>query len=181
MDPTAQLDAILPLLNDLVRRLRPEQLSTPTPCDEFDVRQVLEHMVGGATTFAAAFRGEAPSGDGLPADVVSAFPAAMAELRSAVGLPGALDGTIASPFGDMPGEVFARLVVLDGLVHGWDIATATDQRYDPPAEVVTAVDTFARGALGGDRSNLPFAEPVEPPAGASPLTRLVAYTGRKVG
>ena len=45
----------------------------------------------------------------------------------AIRSPGALDRTVAAPFGDTPGEAFARFVVLDGLVHGWDLATATGQ------------------------------------------------------
>src|SRR5436190_8205134 len=57
MEPVAQLDAILPLLNTLVAGLDGADLRAPTPCDEFDVRHVLEHMIGGATMFAAGFRG----------------------------------------------------------------------------------------------------------------------------
>ena len=46
-------------------------------------------------------------------------------LLDAVQSPGALDRTIQTPGGEMPGAVFARLVALDGLVHGWDLATST--------------------------------------------------------
>jgi hypothetical protein len=70
---------------------------------------------------------------------------------------------------------------MDGLVHGWDIATATDQSYDPAEELVAAVDAFTRQALGDDmRDGDTFAAAVEPPAGASKLVGLVAFTGRHV-
>jgi uncharacterized protein (TIGR03086 family) len=181
MDPRNQLDEILPLLNELVAPLDATQLDAPTSCANFAVRNVLEHMIGGATMFSAAFRGAAPSAPGEMADLVAAFPVAMAELRSAVHSPGALDRTINAPFGEVPGETFARFVAMDGLVHGWDIATATGQPYDPPADVVSEVDAFARQAISPElRDGDTFAAAVEPPADASPLVQLVAFTGRHV-
>ena len=181
MDPITQLDHVLPMRDALVAGLDADDLSKPTPCATFDVRGVLTHMVGGATMFASAFRGEAPAGGDLPQDVVAAFPGAMGELRAAAGSAGALERTIAAPFGEVPGEVFARFVALDGLVHGWDIATATGRPYDPPADLVAAVDGFARQAIGEEmRDGDTFAAATEPPAGATPIERLVAFTGRTV-
>jgi uncharacterized protein (TIGR03086 family) len=168
-------------VNDLVASLDQTQLDAPTSCAKFTVRNVLEHMVGGATMFAAAFRGETPSAPAQTTDLVAAFPKAMANLQDAIGSPGALDRTVAAPFGEVPGETFARFVAMDGLVHGWDIATATGQAYDPPAEVVAEVDAFARQAISeGMRDGDTFAAAVEAPAGASPLVQLVAFTGRRV-
>ncbi len=182
MDPRDQLDAILPLLKDLVAPLDSAQLDATTPCATFTVRGVLEHMIGGATMFSAAFRGTAPSEQADNSDLVAAFPKAMTELQQAVHSPGALDRTIAAPFGDIPGDAFARFVALDGLVHGWDIATALGQLYSPPASVVAAVDAFARQAISSEmRDAGMFAAEVEPAVGASPLVQLVAFTGRDVG
>lgn len=181
MDPRRQLDEILPLLDELVAPLDDAQLEAPTSCANFAVRDILEHMIGGATAFAAAFRGEEPATPAEPADLVAAFPAAMAELRAAMHAPGALERTIAAPFGDLPGDTFARFVVMDGLVHGWDIATATGQPYDPPAGVVAEVHAFTHQAISEEmRDGDTFAAAVEPPAGASPLVQLVAFTGRRV-
>jgi uncharacterized protein (TIGR03086 family) len=181
MDPVAQLDQILPLLDDLVRPLDEAQLGAPTPCAAFDVRQILAHMVGGATAFAAAFRGDEPPAAPLPDDLVAAFPVAMAGLREAAGSPGALERTISAPFGEVPGETFARFVALDGLVHGWDIATAIGRTYAPPPEVVADVDAFAHQALGAElRDGDTFAAATEPPADATAVERLVAFTGRTV-
>ena len=181
MDPRNQLDEILPLLNELVAPLDDAQLDAPTSCAKFAVRDILEHMIGGATMFAAAFRGEAPADPAGTTDLVAAFPTAMAELLSAVHSPGALDRTISAPFGEVPGDVFARFVAMDGLVHGWDIATATGQPYDPPANIVAEVDSFTRQAISEDmRDGDTFAAAVEPPADASPLVQLVAFSGRQV-
>ena len=181
MDPITQFDEIVPMLNALVAPLDGTQLDAPTSCTKFAVRNVLEHMIGGATAFGAAFRGEVPGDAADPTDLVAAFPIAIAGLQEAMHSPGALDRTIAAPFGEVPGEVFARFVVMDGLVHGWDIATATGQPYDPPAPLVAAVDAFARQAISESmRDGDTFAAPVDPPNNASPLVQLVAFTGRQV-
>jgi uncharacterized protein (TIGR03086 family) len=76
--------------------------------------------------------------------------------------------------------VFARFVVLDGLVHGWDLAAATGQPYDPPAALVADVTAFAQGTLDGLRDGETFGPATEPPADATPIERLAAYTGRTV-
>lgn len=178
MDALTQFGHVGPLLAGVVGGITPDQLDLPTPCTEFSVRGVLEHMIGGATVFAAAYRGETAAEPDL-SDVLAGFGPALENLGGAVSGPGALDRTIASPFGDVDGEFFARYIVLDGLVHGWDLATATDQDYDPPDELVAAVDAFARRMLDPLRDGQTFADAVEPAADASPIERLAAYTGRR--
>lgn len=178
MDPMTQLGQLAPLLAGVVGGIRPDQLDQPTPCADFTVRGVLEHMIGGATAFAAAYRGEAPVEPDL-SDPLGSFGPTLEDLAAAMSAPGALDQTVAAPFGEVPGETFARFVVLDGLVHGWDMATATGQAYEPPAELVAAVDAFARQALDPLRDGQTFGDAVEPPADATPIEQLTAYTGRR--
>lgn len=159
-DPRDQLREILPRVRSLVAALDPRQLDLSSPCDELDVRGVLEHMIAGARQLSGA-----TNADERPADPIAEFPIAMAALEASMAT--ADEGT-------------ARFVALDGLVHGWDLATATGQSYDPPAEVVEAVDAFARTALAADRRDLAAFHPaVEPPDDATPLVRLVAFTGRQ--
>lgn len=179
LEPLDQLDQLGPVLATVVGGIAPAQLDDPTPCASFDVRGVLDHMVTGATAFAAAFRGTEPTGP-PPGDVLDAFVPALTDLAAAMHEPGALDRTVAAPFGDVPGETFARFVVLDGLVHGWDLATATGQPYDPPRALVDAVTAFAAGALDPLRDGETFAAATEPPTDATPMERLVACTGRQI-
>ena len=178
MDVPSQLEELGPLLSDVVGRITPDHLENPTPCAGFDVRGVLEHMVGGATAFAAAFRGTEPGSPDTD-DVLTAFGPTLTELAQSITAPGALDRTIQAPFGAVPGETFARFVVLDGLVHGWDLATATGQAYDPSDALVADVEAFAADALAPLRDGDTFAEAVEPPASSTPIERLVAFTGRR--
>ena len=177
MDPVAQFEQLGPVLFGVIGGLRPEHLDDPTPCADFTVRGVLEHMIGGGTMFTAAYRGEVPAEPDL-SDPIAGVQEMLQRLGEAVSAPGALDRTIQAPFGEVDGETFARFVVLDGLVHGWDMATATGQPYEPSDELVAAVDGFARQALDPLRDGQTFGPAVEPAAGARPIDRLAAYTGR---
>lgn len=184
MDGAQQLDEIIPLLEAIVHGIGPDQLDAPTPCAAFTVSSVLEHMIGGATAFAPAFRGERagePGPAGTDASPQTRFTLAMADLVDAVHAPGAQERTIAAPFGDVPGAVFARFVAFDGLVHGWDLATATGQPYAPRDELVADVEGFVREVLTPNlRDGDTFAAATTPPPDATQMERLVAFSGRRV-
>lgn len=181
VQPLDQIDQLGPLLAGVVSGITPDQLDNATPCDGFSTRGVLEHMIGGAVAFAAAFRGgPAPADATPPADVLGAFGPALGDLVAAMNEPGALDRTVPAPFGAVPGDTFARFVALDGLVHGWDLAVASQQSYDPPPELVAAVLAFAQRAIDPLRDGDTFAAATDAPAGATPIERLAAFTGRRV-
>jgi uncharacterized protein (TIGR03086 family) len=182
MDGVQQLDQIAPMLGEIVGHLSDADLGRPTPCAKFDVAGVLEHMIAGASAFAPGFRGDGsapnPPTDG---DVFARWNEALGALMEAVHTEGAPDNKISSPFGEVTGAYFARYVALDGITHAWDLATATGQTVTPPDELVAEIDAFARDLLQPDmRDGDTFAAATEPPADATPLERLVAFTGRTV-
>ena len=178
MDVLDQLDLLGPLLASVVAGIGVDQLDNPTPCAKFAVRDVLEHMIGGASTFTGAFRGIEPDQPDMT-DVLAGFGPTLNGLAEAMHSPGALDRSIQAPSGEVRGATFARFVVLDGLVHGWDLATATGQSYEPPAALVAEVEAFAHEAVEPLRDGDTFAAAVEPPPLATPIQRLVAFTGRR--
>lgn len=178
MDPLAQMAELVPLLVGLAAGIGAADLERPTACEAFDVAGVLGHMVAAATMFGAAYRGE-PAPPGVPPDVLAEFGPAMAQLHAAMAAPGALAASIAGPFGEVDGATFARFVVLDGLVHGWDLATATGQNYEPSSELVAQADAFARGAIEALRGDA-FGPEVAAAPGVSPIERLAAFTGRHI-
>ena len=185
MEPLTQLEHIVGTLDDAVDEIRPEQLDDPTPCSNFTVRDVLDHMIVLGTTFSYQFRGESPPEVTAPPvhDRVptAEFHDAMAGLVAAVASPDAAERTITSPFGDLPGETFARLVAFDGLVHGWDLAKATGVDFDVPDTLVDTVTKFARATLTDEfRDGDTFKAPTPPPPRATPLERLAAFSGRTV-
>jgi uncharacterized protein (TIGR03086 family) len=177
-----QLEQVAPLLGAIVGNISDADLGRPTPCAQFDVAGVLEHMIGGASAFAPSFRGDGsspqPPSEG---SVFDRFGMAMTNLMDAVHSPGAPQRTIASPFGDVTGAYFARYLALDGITHAWDLATATSQALTPPDALVAEIDAFARELLQPEmRDGDTFAAATEPPTNATPLERLVAFTGRTV-
>lgn len=179
MDVLQQLDLTGTALGSVVAGITPDQLDQATPCAEFTVRGVLEHMVGGATAFAAAFRGEEPAAADL-SDPLSDFGPGLGDLVAAVNEPGALDRTIAAPWGEISGVDLAQFLVLDGTVHGYDLATATGQEYAPDDALVEQLIVFAGPALEGMRDGDTFKEATQAPPGATPIQRLAALTGRTV-
>lgn len=190
MEPTEQLAVILPTIIDIVDRIEADQLGDPTPCANFDVQGVLDHMIGLGSTFVPAFLGvtavegaDAGDASSTPRGQVPAaeFREVMTRLLASVHAPGAMDRMIDAPFGTVPGSVFARFVAFDGLIHGWDLAVSTGQAYDLPDDVVADVSGFARQALSADmRDGDTFAAETSAPDGATALVELVAFSGRTV-
>jgi uncharacterized protein (TIGR03086 family) len=185
VEPTAQLDTTVPKLGEIVRGVRPDQLDNPTPCAKFQVRDLLGHFVGGLTSTVSALRAGtpvdvAPRPDLLGDDPGAAFTAVADDFNTAIRRPDAMDQTLKLPFGEIPAPVFLRFLAFDFMVHSWDLATATGQRYAPPDELVAAADAFARQAVTPEmRDGDTFAAEVEPRTGATSLERLVAFAGRR--
>lgn len=182
MDVIEQLEIILPALQERIARVPVENLDEPTPCSAFRIRHLLDHLIGGASAFAPQLRGDdrpgespAPTDETRPAAAIAAIDELLAALKS----PGAFERTVRLPFGAVPGEVLARFLTVDGMVHTWDLARATGTPYDPPAELTVSVLASARELISPElRDGDTFADEVAVPADASPLIQLVAFTGR---
>lgn len=183
MEPTEQLARVVSQLVATVDNIQPAQLAQPTPCAEFTVHDVLDHMMvlGGALTYG--FRGEAAP-DLMPPPVYGRVPAdefreVMTDLLTAAQAPGAAERMVVTPFGEMPGAALTRMVAFDGIVHTWDLATSTGQEVSFADDLVEAIDGFVRGALvPGMRDGDTFKNATEPPADATAIERLVAFSGR---
>ncbi|HVK20543.1 MAG TPA: TIGR03086 family metal-binding protein [Actinokineospora sp.] len=168
------------------RAVRPDQWNGATPCADWDVRALVNHVVGEDLWTAPLMAGATIEevGDKFDGDVVGADPAAAyteatAAAVAAVSAEGALGRTVHLSFGDVPGEEYAWQLFADHLIHGWDLARAigADDRLDP--ELVDAcAGWFARneeiyrsaGAVG-PRPDLP--------ADADQQTVLLAAFGRR--
>src|SRR4029077_445521 len=90
------LDAVQPLVDGV----RAEQWSAPTPCTEWDVRTLVNHVVGGNQMFEATVRGTPlpdRAMDYLGDDPSAAFRSSGDALIDAFSQAGVLDGTYPSP------------------------------------------------------------------------------------
>jgi uncharacterized protein (TIGR03086 family) len=179
LGPLEQFDVIIPAFRRVTSAMDAGALDASTPCDGWAVRDLLEHVNGGARAFAAAFAGRPVDERELGDDPVAVVNDALGAFDTAVRAPGALDQVVESPFGALPGDAFARLAALDLLVHTWDLGQATGQGVDVPAELVESVQSFAHGAITEDlrRPGLFGAEVAAAPT-ADALDALAAFTGR---
>lgn len=185
MDVPALLDETIASTGKVVAGVRPSQLDDPTPCTQWDVRSLLNHVIGVAGAFSHVGEGTPinppdPSvptfeGDGYAA----AYDAATARLLDAWRAPGALDTTIVLPIGEVPGVVAASINCVDVLVHGWDLARATGQDAGLPSHLAEPALEFSRRLVGDElRSAGAFGPEVPVAADAPAGDRLVAFLGR---
>jgi uncharacterized protein (TIGR03086 family) len=183
-DPLDQLRRSFAAVAALIRAIRPDQWSAPTPCEQWDVRRVVEHLVGMNLVFAAMLAGERPPqhGEGLPAgELPQAFNDSAATLLDAFAKPGALDRSYTGPLGSATGSDRLKIRLYDLLAHGWDLAEATGQPVQLPDDAAEDVLGFARGQLSDETRTGRFGPPQTVPDDAPAIEHLVAFLGRRVG
>lgn len=169
---------------DRVRALSPDQLGFPTPCSEWDVRALVNHVVGEDRWTAPLVEGRTIEevGGALDGDLLGDDPRGAAEeaakaAAAAFTEEGALDRTVHLSFGDFPAEGYAWQLVADHLIHAWDLAAATgaDRRLDD--ELVAAVADWFTATEDAYRAGGAIAQ--RPPVtGDTPQDRLLVAFGR---
>jgi uncharacterized protein (TIGR03086 family) len=171
---------------DRVDSIPGEAWSRPTPCLDWDVRALVNHVVGEDLWTVPLLAGKtiAEVGTALDGDLLGAEPrrAAHEATDAAIGAfaaPGVLNRTVHLSFGDAPAEEYAWQLFADHLIHAWDLAAATDgdDRLDP--ELVDACaewfgpmeEMYRKAGAIGTRPDLP--------ADADAQARLLAAFGRE--
>jgi uncharacterized protein (TIGR03086 family) len=173
---------------DIIAAIRPDQLDGPTPCTRWNVRQLVNHVVGVSANFARIGAGgapERPGGDGpdlLGDDPAGAYEAAAAGAAAALAEPGALERLWNLHFGEIPGAMVQTIHTVDLTSHAWDLARATGQtdRLDP--ELSEAVLALSRQLLRPELRNAqgdPFGAEIAVPDDAPINDRLAGYLGRR--
>ena len=112
-----------------VRAIRADQWSAPTPCTEWDVRALVNHLVGELRWMPPLLAGQTIAevgdrldGDLLGSDPMGAWTSSVQEAVAAVGQPGALDRLVHLSYGDTPATDYVAEVAADLTVHAWDLA-----------------------------------------------------------
>lgn len=160
-----------------------DRWTAPTPCDEWDVRWLCAHVVGG-NRFAVLILGGAPADDALSQVVavrhigerpVDDLQAGAAEMRAAFAASGALERTVDHLAGELTGEQFLRLRIYDVLLHTWDLAKALGAAERLDDVLVRRVLAEVHGGLIGA---IPGAADKAATPGLSDQERLLLLTGR---
>ena len=156
-----------------------------TPCEGWDVRALLNHVVAGnlwAAELGAGATiegvGDRLDGDMLGADPVSSYATSAKAAAEIFRRPGALDAPCAVSYGPVPGSVYAGHRFIDVLIHGWDLAAATGQDTTLDAGLMRACREVAEPQLDAFRGAGALGEPLPVPPGASDQARFLAMLGR---
>lgn len=189
MDNVQLLQRAVDETGRLVDHVSTDQLSNATPCSEWTVRDLINHVAGGATMFAISAEegsvsdeelGRLTTGDNLGADYKGAFNTATARAMTAFGQPGVLEKMVKLPFGEMPAGVALNIAIFDVTTHATDLARATGQSIGDTKLLEDALD-MGRQMIGPDMRQPGLFDAEQPaPADASPEDRLLAFAGRHV-
>ncbi|WP_416983253.1 TIGR03086 family metal-binding protein [Streptomyces sp. T028] len=168
----------------VVRGIPDGALAAATPCAEYDVKALVNHVFQVVEQFqrlavkeAADFGGAMPDRVGERPDWREGFVVEADRLVAAWSAPGAEEGTTGAM--DLPARLVGSMALLDLTVHAWDLARATGQAYPAADEAVVEVLLGAVAELAPTARRMGvFGEPVAVPEGASAFERLLAGTGR---
>lgn len=176
IDELVSAEACLAVLQQVLRQVGDADGDRPTPCAEFTVDQLVDHLLDSLVSFGAMAEAELvrPSGADLE-DTVSILAAEVIEAWRRRGL----DGMARSPFGEAPAPVLAGIVSIELLLHAWDLARSVGATITVSDALAEYVAGLAANVVPGARGRA-FAEEVAAPVDADALTRLAAYSGRAV-
>jgi uncharacterized protein (TIGR03086 family) len=180
VDELACAEATLTVLHAVIRPLSRDDMSRPTPCTEFDVARLTEHLLSSITTLGGAAGAEFPDNNSEDAVdrqlIMAARPALDAWHRRG------LDGTVSVGPGQFPATSAVSILSLEFLVHGWDYAQAVGRELEVPDTLAGYVLEAARGIITPEgRKAVGFDQPVEIGGDASEFEQLLAFTGRTPG
>ncbi|WP_319462579.1 TIGR03086 family metal-binding protein [Micromonospora sp. RTP1Z1] len=180
---TANLAAVIDRTTALLAGVRPEQRALPTPCPDYDVSALTNHLVGWLRMFAARAAGtddhDDPNAYQCGAHPAAEFAAAGAQAVAAF-RSGAADRPLRMASSELPGSMVLGMMLVEYIGHGWDLAIATGQPVPYAESDAQAALEAARGMLmpayrGPGKT---FGYEVEVSADAAAVDRLVAFIGR---
>jgi uncharacterized protein (TIGR03086 family) len=190
--PMVELGPAAKQIADLIERVPDELLGAPTPCRDYTLGDLVDHIRQLTIAFTAAAKkdtagmtsGRAP-GDAknLDDNWRTRIPRDLSALAEAWREPAAWTGMTMAGGIDLPGEL-AGIITLDELVvHGWDVARASGQDFDQDRESLEAVYGFVRqfSSAGEEAREGMFGPEVAVPDDAPLLDRLLGLTGRDPG
>jgi uncharacterized protein (TIGR03086 family) len=168
-----------------VRLIRDDQWANTTPCTEWTVRDLVNHLVyeqlwvpdllAGKTV---AEVGDAYDGDVLGADPVAAWSAASTAARDAWTAPGVRDRSVHLSYATVPADEYLWQIVVDLTVHAWDLARGIGDDDEMPNDLTGEVVAMVRQHRDELTGSGLFADPLETSACTDDLTELLALLGR---
>ncbi len=171
-------EATFAVLQHVLHGIADDDLAKQTPCREFDVAALTDHLMNSITVIGGAAGAQTPERDQTDSVerqvVLAARPALDAWKRRG------LDGNVAFGSNEAPAKMMAGILSLEFLVHAWDYAAALGRDVSAPDSLSGYVMGLARNIITPQgRTNAGFDDPIEVPDDASALDQLLAFTGRR--
>lgn len=177
MDPLAFHRAALTVAQGVVDNIDRSQFELPTPCDEWSVGDVLQHIIGGNRRIAG--NPAADDDDVIGVDASAAYAASAAGAAAAFEAEGGLDRMYVLKIGEFPGHFAVRARSTDQLAHAWDLAKATGMSTDLAAELYVEALEMLQSRFAAVGRSASFADEKHAPAGATAADRFAAFAGRQ--
>ena len=174
------LDEINTNANRLVAAVTPDQWESATPCSEWNVRELVNHMTGTTNLFgASASRSQPaamPDADHVGDDPVGAFAEASAKAAAAWRNEGALEGMVSIP-AEMPAVACLGVNIIDIGTHCWDLASAIGADHGLSEGAVAMIDQWNRQVISDEiRAGGGFGAELSSSGGQ--LADMLAFVGR---
>ncbi len=177
IDELSSAEATLAILQHVLRNVEAADLARQTPCSEFDVAQLADHLMGSIAAIGVAAGAQMPPCDSnapLEVQVADAAQVALEAWRRR-----GTDGSVPRGSSEMPAAVMAGVMSIEFLVHAWDFAKATGREVVVSDSVCDYVYGLARQIITPQaRGFAGFSDPVETGSDAGVFDRLIAFTGR---
>lgn len=177
IDELTSAEAALAELQQVVHTIAANDLGKQTPCREFDVAALTDHLMNSITTIGGLVGAELPQrdrNDSVERQIILAARPALDAWRAR-----GLDGTVKFGPNEVPAKVMAGILSLELLVHAWDYAQAVGRTVQPTDELADFVLGLARKIITPQgRTNVGFDDPVPIPQDAPVFDQLIAFTGR---
>jgi uncharacterized protein (TIGR03086 family) len=177
-----------------LRSVRAEQWTSPTPCTEWNVRQLVNHMTRGNLSYVRLLEGgdaaeflRLRETDALGTDPVRAYEDSVSALSAAFGRAGALRRVLDYPLGPVTGRQALAVRITDSVIHTWDLAQAVGVDDTLDRGLVAWIDAHLDDIYAGlpetpvaaETTHRFFGRPVEAAPHASPQARLLHRMGRR--
>jgi len=175
------VDQIFANASRLIAGVNDSQWDAKTPCSEWNVRELVNHMAGTTQLFAGSATRTPPTGepdtDHLGADPAAAFATYASATSAAWRTEGAVDGMTIVP-AEMPAIAALGVNIIDIGTHCWDLAEATGQDHGLTPELIAMIDDWNRKVVTDDiRARGGFGQ-IQDGADQAGLTGMLAYVGR---
>jgi uncharacterized protein (TIGR03086 family) len=177
-DELASAEVTLGILQQVLHPMSRDEWSKPTPCSEYDVAQLTDHLLNSTSVLGGAAGAEMPDRD--PEDSVERQVVIAGRHALDAWHRRGLDGRVTIGPNELPAAVAVGILSLEFLVHAWDYATATGRSVPAAEPAAQYVLELARQIITpANRATVGFAEPVDVAETAPTMDQLIAFTGRQ--